>query len=297
MRYLLSSGKGAALPSDDPLAGARLLAVADTDGDLREARIRRAAPVAQRDLEELFGERIEEVRVCEWLPRERAVSARHPPDAGGAAAGGPDLAGRARRGPRRGDGRRRAGARDRRAALDARRAAASCAGRLRAAAGEALPDWSDAALLDTLDDWLTPHLGRLRSAAELDRLDLSAILAGTLDWAATQALDRAAPAHFTAPTGTKAPVDYDRDPPVIAIRVQELFGLDAQPAICGGRLPLTVELLSPAGRPVQTTGDLPGFWRSGWSELRKEMRGRYPKHPWPEDPLNAEPTRRAKPRG
>jgi ATP-dependent helicase HrpB len=109
-------------------------------------------------------------------------------------------------------------------------------------------------------------------------------------------LDRLAPTHFDAPSGSHVPIRYENGEPTLAIRVQELFGMDRHPAIGGGKAPLTIELLSPAHRPIQTTRDLPGFWRGSWSEVRAAMRGRYPKHPWPEDPLRAEPTSRAKPR-
>jgi ATP-dependent helicase HrpB len=122
-------------------------------------------------------------------------------------------------------------------------------------------------------------------------------LASLLPWPLRQRLDAEAPIHFEAPTGSRVPIDYDGEGgPKMAIRVQELFGLDRHPAIAGGKVPLAIELLSPAQRPVQTTRDLPGFWRGSYAAVRAEMRGRYPKHPWPEDPLAAAPTRRAKPR-
>ncbi|SET51603.1 ATP-dependent helicase HrpB [Oceanicella actignis] len=297
VRHLMVSGKGAALPADDSLAAAPFLAVADADGDPREARIRRAAPLTRADIEELFADRIEERRICAWSPRERAVRARirrmlgavalddrrwsdAPPEALAAAMA---------------EGVRQLGLQALPWSAAARRLRARV--RYAAAAGAALPDWSDEGLLATLDDWLTPHLQGLRRAEDLQRLDLARVLEQALDWNAREALERLAPAHFVTPAGTRAPIDYDREPPAIAVRLQELFGLDAHPSVGGGRVRLTVDLLSPAGRPVQTTGDLPGFWRSSYADVRKDMRGRYPRHPWPEDPLSAPPTRRAKPRG
>ena len=119
-----------------------------------------------------------------------------------------------------------------------------------------------------------------------------------LPWSLRRRLDAEAPTHFTAPTGSQVPIDYDAaQGPTLSIRVQELFGLGTHPAIAGGRVPLTIELLSPAQRPVQVTRDLPGFWRGSYADVKTEMRGRYPRHPWPDDPLHAPPTRRAKRRG
>ena len=158
------------------------------------------------------------------------------------------------------------------------------------------PDLSDGALAaDT--DWLASIFFGKTALAELPAEDFAAALSLRLPYKLQRRLDEEAPTHFTAPTGTQAPIDYEAEAgPKIAIRVQELFGLDRHPAIAGGKVPLVVELLSPAHRPVQTTRDLPGFWRGSYAAVRAEMRGRYPKHPWPDDPLTAPPTRRAKPR-
>ena len=133
--------------------------------------------------------------------------------------------------------------------------------------------------------------------AELSADEFAAALTARLPLPLQRRLDAEAPTHFAAPTGSRVPIDYEAEGgPKIAIRVQELFGLDRHPAIAGGKVPLVVELLSPAHRPVQTTRDLPGFWRGSYAAVRAEMRGRYPKHPWPDDPTTAAPTRRAKPR-
>ncbi|MEO0682091.1 MAG: ATP-dependent helicase C-terminal domain-containing protein, partial [Pseudomonadota bacterium] len=273
-----------------------LLAVADTDGDLKEARIRRAAPLAPSDLETLFADALVDEDICEWSARDRAVLARRrrrfgalaledrpwrdaPPDRVAAA-----LA----------DGVRDLGLEALPWSPAARRLRARVAF-ARAAGVAALPDWSDAALLANLHDWLAPHLAGLRDAQGLKRLDLAAALDAGLDWPARQALDAAAPSSWTTPAGSRAPVEYGEAGPAVAVRVQELFGLDMHPALAGR--PLRLELLSPARRPAAVTSDLPGFWRGGYQDLRKDLRGRYPRHPWPDRPWEAEATQRAKPRG
>ncbi|MEO0363625.1 MAG: ATP-dependent helicase C-terminal domain-containing protein, partial [Pseudomonadota bacterium] len=162
------------------------------------------------------------------------------------------------------------------------------------ARGAEAPATDDYALLRDLDAWLTPHLAGVASAEDLARLDLASILSAHVGWEAMREVDRMAPEAVAAPTGARLRVDYGGARPSVAVRLQEMFGLDEHP--CVGGEPLLIELLSPAGRPVQTTADLPGFWRSSYADVRKDMRGRYPKHPWPENPLEAEPTRRAKPR-
>ncbi|HEY1752399.1 MAG TPA: ATP-dependent helicase HrpB, partial [Caulobacteraceae bacterium] len=162
----------------------------------------------------------------------------------------------------------------------------------------AAPDLSEAALLASLDDWLAPALAGKSALAQLSDHALEAALRTRLDYDAQRRLDRDAPARFEAPTGSRLAIDYAAEVgPRVDVRVQELYGLTTHPTVAGGRVPLTLALLSPAHRPIQLTKDLPGFWRGAWAEVRKEMRGRYPKHPWPEDPAAAAPTTRAKPRG
>jgi ATP-dependent helicase HrpB len=168
---------------------------------------------------------------------------------------------------------------------------------LRRAEGDEWPDLSDAALAATAADWLTPALAGKTSLSALGADDLAQALHGLLPWDRKRRLEAEAPTHFTAPSGSVVPIDYEgEDGPKLAIRVQELFGLDRHPTIAGGRTPLVVELMSPAHRPVQVTRDLPGFWRGSYAAVKAEMKGRYPRHPWPDDPLAAIPTRRAKPR-
>jgi ATP-dependent helicase HrpB len=163
--------------------------------------------------------------------------------------------------------------------------------------GEPWPDVSDDALLSRLDDWFIPFQGAASGLDSVDPHRLAEGLRSLVPHDVVRDLNRLAPTHFEAPTGQRHPIRYDGEEPVLAIRVQELFGLKSHPAVAGGRLPLLLELTSPAHRPIQTTRDLPGFWAGSWKDVRAEMRGRYPKHPWPEDPANAAPTARAKPRG
>ena len=169
---------------------------------------------------------------------------------------------------------------------------------LRSAEGDEWPDMSDAALVHSAADWLAPFLTGKTALAQISADDLGAALEALLPWTLRKRLDAEAPTHFIAPTGSAVPIDYTAEQgPTVSVRVQELFGLAQHPSIAGGRVPLTLELLSPAQRPVQVTRDLPGFWRGSYKDVKTEMRGRYPRHPWPDDPLAAPPTRRAKPRG
>jgi len=169
---------------------------------------------------------------------------------------------------------------------------------LRRAEGDEWPDLSDEALAAGIEGWLSPHLVGKASLADISANLLDDAVRALLPWGLQRRLDAEAPTHFEAPTDSRIPIDYGSgEEPVLAIRVQELFGLDRHPSIAGGRVPLLLHLLSPAGRPIQITRDLPGFWRGSWAAVRADMRGQYPKHPWPEDPVSAPPTRRAKPRG
>jgi ATP-dependent helicase HrpB len=168
---------------------------------------------------------------------------------------------------------------------------------LRTSEGDEWPDLSDTALKATARDWLGPALAGKTALADIAADELGQAVHALLPWPLKRRLDAEAPTHFEAPTGSQVAVDYEAEGgPKIAIRVQELFGLDHHPAIAGGKIPLLIELLSPAQRPVQTTRDLPGFWRGSYAAVRTEMRGRYPRHPWPDDPIAATATRRPKPR-
>jgi ATP-dependent helicase HrpB len=158
-----------------------------------------------------------------------------------------------------------------------------------------LPDLSDRALLERIDEWLPPLLAGKRRLGEIGSAALAGALEALLGWDVRQRLDRLAPAAFETPAGSRHSIDYEAEAgPTVTVRVQALFGLAQHPTIAGGTVSLILALTSPAGRPIQTTGDLPGFWRGSWASLAKEMRGRYPKHPWPDDPASAPPTLRTK---
>ncbi|MFD4399769.1 ATP-dependent helicase HrpB [Kitasatospora sp. NPDC058478] len=169
---------------------------------------------------------------------------------------------------------------------------------LHTALGDPWPDVSDEALLERADEWLEPELSRARRRADLARINTTAALQRLLPWATGEAgrLDELAPERITVPSGSKIRVDYSTERPFLAVKLQELFGWTAAPALAAGRVPLTIHLLSPAGRPAAVTGDLESFWHNGYRAVRAELRGRYPRHPWPEDPSTAEPTRRLNPR-
>jgi len=168
---------------------------------------------------------------------------------------------------------------------------------LREAEGDPWPDLSDAALAKSAAEWLSPWLLGKTSLADIETADLRQALEAFLPFALQRRLDKEAPASFRAPSGSLLPIHYGEEGASLFVRVQELFGLAEHPRIAGGKAPLVLHLLSPAQRPIQITMDLPGFWRGSWKDVRSEMRGRYPKHPWPEDPASAQATSRAKPRG
>ncbi|MET8066342.1 ATP-dependent helicase C-terminal domain-containing protein, partial [Micromonospora sp. NPDC005313] len=168
----------------------------------------------------------------------------------------------------------------------------------RRALGDDWPDVSDAALLARAEEWFGPELARARRRADLGRVDVAAALRRLLDWRQAARLDELAPERLAVPSGSRIRVDYaDPAAPVLAVKLQETFGWRDVPRVADGRVPVLLHLLSPAGRPVAVTADLASFWRTGYPQVRAELRGRYPRHPWPEDPTTAEPTRRASPRG
>lgn len=293
-RWLLSGGKGALMPPGTPLSNARLIVATDLDGDTREAAVRQALTLSEAELRAVHGDQIGWQTVCDWSRREGRVLARKQERFGALMLADQPWT----------DAPPEAMAR---AALDGLRLIGltftPAARRLRArielarGGGDTWPDCRDEALLASAEEWLLPYLTRARTEADLRSLDLHDALLSRLDWGQQAELDRLVPAHFTTPLGRKVPIDYDGDHPSIEIRLQEMFGITTHPTVGQARKPLRVTLLSPGHKPIQVTMDIPGFWRSSYADVRKDMRGQYPRHPWPEDPTEAEPTLRAKPRG
>jgi ATP-dependent helicase HrpB len=291
-RYLLSGGRGAVVPPGDALGRERLVVVTDLDGAGEEARVRAALAVSEEGLRAALGERLRIVEEAVWDARAGRVRARRQERLGAVALsdrpweGAPAeavaaamLEGVRALGLRLSEGAERFRTR----VMLAREAGAD------------LPDLSDVALMAGLEDWLLPWLEDVRTAEEVRRLDLLPALKAMLDHGQAAALDRAVPGAFVTPLGRRVPVDYGGEAPGIEVRLQEMLGVTEHPRAAGR--PLRVTLLSPGGKPIAVTTDLPGFWRTSYPEVRKEMRGRYPRHPWPESPWQAEPTLRAKPRG
>ena len=299
LRYTLANGRGARLHDNTALLGEPWLVALDLRFEARDSLILAAAPFDPRVLEHDYPQRFVRERVLRWNEARDAVEAFE-------------------------ERRYAAIVLERRSvpvqpedALPALLAAVRSKGldalpwseharrlrlRIRALRGWmpelGLPDVSDAQLLATLDDWLAPYLAGKRRLDALDAEELSQALSALLDHAQRQALDAQAPDAFTVPSGQTRRLEYAPDaPPVLAVKLQELFGLADTPRVGGGRVPVTLHLLSPAGRPIQMTQDLKGFWERTYPEVKKELKGRYPRHPWPDDPWSATPTHRAKPRG
>ncbi|MFZ5815777.1 MAG: ATP-dependent helicase HrpB [Bacillota bacterium] len=296
-RFLLRNGRGAALPEPQPLQEAPYLVAAELDDQGPESRIHLAAPVELADLLRHAGEQVTGEELIAWDPAVQAVRARRRERLGALVL---------REGPLPNpspDGLLAALlegiAREGLAILPWTRAARQLQQRLLFLhrLDPAWPDTSEEALAASLGEWLGPHLHGLRSRDDLQRLPLAEILLNMLPWPRRQELDELAPTHVTVPSGSRIPIDYsDPAAPVLAVRLQEMFGLHDTPRIGRGRVPLTLHLLSPAHRPVQVTRDLASFWRNAYFEVRKDLRGRYPKHYWPEDPTTAVPTNRTRPR-
>ncbi|HEX6058019.1 MAG TPA: ATP-dependent helicase HrpB [Gemmatimonadaceae bacterium] len=296
-RFLLRNGLGAVFAEPQALADAPYLAVAETDGRRPESRIYLAAPLTLDDLLLHLGGQVAREEVVEWDAESGLVRARRVERLGAIVLAESHL-----RAPSQQAIEAALVAGIRAAGLESLGWSAESRGiRQRVAFLRALdpawPDFSDATLLETLPAWLGPHLAGVRRLEELRRIDLSRVLLDALGWERRAALDALAPTHVVVPSGSRIAIDYaDPAAPVLAVRLQEMFGLTETPRVAGGRVPLTLHLLSPARRPVQVTRDLAGFWRSTYFEVRKDLKGRYPKHHWPDDPLAAPPTSRAKPR-
>lgn len=297
-RFVLANGSGAMLDAADPLAGEPFLVVADLQGKAQNARIAAAAAISEDDIRATLADRIETRRQTSFDRERRAVRVRETVRLGAIT-----LAERMLPAPSGADADRaiRDALREHGLSLLGWSKEAETLRRrlswLHRGLGAPWPDMSDEALIARLDDWLLPFLSGAASLAAIDPGVVSAGLASLVPHELQRKVDALAPTHFDAPSGSHVPIRYDGEWPVLAIRVQELFGLDRHPSIANGTVPLTLELLSPAHRPIQTTRDLPGFWRGSWADVRADMRGRYPKHVWPENPLLAAATARAKLRG
>lgn len=293
--WLMRNGRAVRLDAADPLAGHEWLAVAEASGAAEAARVLLAAPVEFATVEALFGEAIERRELVRYDPATAAVTAEEVRSLGAITLARRPI-GRPNPQALLGamlDGVRRSGL----AMLPWSEGASTLRQRVAflSGIGEALPDLSDAALLDRLEDWLAPLLAGRRRLDAIDPGALGQAIEGLLEWPQRQAVDRLAPLRLATPAGTSHAIDYAAEGgPAVEVRVQELFGLAEHPRIANGRVPLTLVLLSPAYRPIQTTKDLPGFWRGSWRSVQSEMKGRYPKHPWPDDPAAAAATTRTK---
>jgi len=297
--FVLANGRGAAVDQTSALARAPYVAVAELTGTATNGRILLAAPITVADIEQRFADQIETADEISFDRSAMALRARRKKTLHAITLSEAPMALSPSVETARvlAEGLIASGA-DR---LPWSKPAKQWRDRvmfLRAAEGEPWPDLSDDALAAQREKWLVPALYDKTSLKEFSTQDLSDALATLLPWELRARLEREAPTHFEAPTGTMLAIDYEAEQgPTIAVRLQELFGLNTHPSIAKGAVPLVLELLSPAHRPVQVTRDLPGFWRGSYAAVRSDLRGRYPRHPWPEDPASALPTRRVKPRG
>ncbi len=291
-RFILSGGKGAVADPADGLGKHRLIVASDLDGDPREARLRQGLALDDAALRRLYAAQIGWVDLCEWSKREGRVVARRQERFGALVLEDRPWPEAPPEAMARGalEGLRQIGLTLSPAALRFRARV-----NILRADGVPLPDLSDAALL--AGEALLPFLTKARTEADLRGLDLTEALRARLDWGQLAELDRLVPGHFETPLGRRVPIDYSGDVPTIEVKLPEMYGVASHPTVGPKRHPLRIALLSPGGKPLQVTLDLPGFWDGSYAEVRKEMRGRYPRHPWPENPREAEPTTRAKPRG
>ena len=293
-RFLMSNGRGAVFTGAEPLAAAEMIVAAHLDGGA-EAHIYLAAGLHQEQLLKYHAALVTEVTHVDWDVREQCVQARRQQRIGELVLtderwdeANPDAIATALLA-----GIRRTGV----TALPWDAGVRAWQARLVFMHQQAPQDWpdvSDAALTETLEDWLLPYLADMSRFAHLKRLDLQTVLSGQLSWELQRRLDELAPTHLRVPSGSRVRLDYSQAVPVLAVRLQELFGLAATPCIAGGKVPVLIHLLSPARRPVQITRDIAAFWKGSYHDVRKELRGRYPKHHWPEDPLQAQATTRTR---
>lgn len=293
--YLLSGGRGAKLGQDDPLGSEKFLAVGHLDLGQRDAKIYLAAPVFKTDLEDNFEDLIYKDQAIKWDDRREVVVTQNKlmldqmplgdlkiKNTGGDEIKQAMIAGIRKIGMD-------AFSWDKKTAMLRARIAL-----INEFMPDTVPDLSDQNLLDTLEDWLGPYLINISSRAALSKLELYSILKNKLNWEMQQKLEQLTPTHFKVPSGSNVAIDYGVCPPSLPVKLQEMFGATENPNIMDGKINLKVHLLSPARRPLQITTDLGGFWQNSYPEIKKEMKGRYPKHPWPDDPLQSVPTKRLK---
>ncbi|AZN40945.1 ATP-dependent helicase HrpB [Paenibacillus albus] len=296
-RFLLRSGRGAAVQELQPLSSAPYLATAELEDSGSDSRILLGAPITLAELERHFADQLAEEADVRWDRQAGAVRARRRIRLGSLILKDTQLD---RADPELVMNALFSGIAE--YGLDmlpwtkqARQLQARIA--LMHTHNASWPDVSEEALLASLPEWLGPYVGGMRSRSDLSRLNMAQIMESLLSWQERSLLDNEVPTHIKVPSGSRIPVDYsDPAAPVLAVRLQELFGLAQTPRIAGGKLPITIHLLSPAQRPVQVTQDLASFWQNTYFEVKKDLKGRYPKHYWPDNPLEAEPTSRAKPR-
>ena len=300
-RYLLASGRGARFAEPQSLSKSEFIVAAELDGADREARIFLAAPVVLADIEEHFSAQIVDHAEIVWDDREHAVRARLDRRLGSLVLGSADIRepdpDAIERAALHGLAELGIASLPWTQELRQWQARVALMRQFSVASPTPWPDLSDAALAQTLTEWAPLWITGMTRREHFARMSLGHALRSRLTHAQGAILDREAPTHFTVPSGSAVPIDYlDGEIPTLSVRLQEMFGLSRTPSVAAGRLPLLLKLLSPARRPVQITRDLVSFWERGYHEVKKDLKGRYPKHYWPEDPYAAKPTRRARPR-
>ena len=299
-RYRMSNGRGAALPLEDSLHQAGFLAIATVTGSNRDARIRLASPISVETIEMLFADQISAGETAAWDSRSKSVIARNQRRFGQMVLSDAPAKNIPAEEMARGLilGIRETGLN----CLPWNKEAKALRDRIRCLrlTGDVSAPWpnmEEQFLLDNLDNWLAPYLSGKSRLEQLQDLNLVEILKNKLDWADQQLLDELVPSHFTVPSGSQIRIDYSTpEAPVLPVKLQEMFGAPTTPAILKDSLPLTIHLLSPAGRPLQITQDLAAFWENAYPHVKAEMKGRYPKHPWPDNPLTAQATKLTKKR-
>jgi ATP-dependent helicase HrpB len=297
-RYLLTNGRGALFTQPDPLESEPYLVIADLDSGFQWARIDVAAPISEKDIEDHCADHIVSAESVIWDDRTDSVRVSRQRRLGALV-----LTEQALSKPNPAviieallDGLRRTGVGTLAWTPELRqwRARVRFLKRIEGP-DSSWPDLSDASLIQSLGEWLGPYLTGMTTLERVRKVDLTQPLHMLLTWEQRRDLDRLAPTHVTVPSGSNIRIDYDTpDLPVLAVRLQEMFGCKETPRVAGGKIPLLLHLLSPARRPVQVTQDLAGFWTGSYRDVRKELRGRYPKHHWPDDPLTAPPTAKSK---